>query len=306
MKTVISIVLILVGIVGIYIVSQTGSGPAPEVNPVVIQQQPEKREEMITVAVAKRDLANKTVLSTDDFEIKTMTIPERASEKAQFSLHTIGDNLINWALSSPVQEGSNIPVSLLVKPGTTEYISMFLQPGSVIYTFTIPSSDYYIFDNLKVGEYVDIYLAYDRNPASGDVVSPGSRPNITDVRLKPVMANKRVLSITPSLAANKRKQTNTNQNAIDGDDRIVVELSDHDVKVLKALDGKAKFVLFPSVPAEVLEERANARKALEDNPEAANANDDPNKVLSDKEVDNWPVTREELFASTTTVKRIEG
>lgn len=301
MKTVISIVLILVGIVGIYFVSQSG-GPAPvQVDPVVVEQ-PKIRDENISVAVAKRDLAGKTVLTLDDFTIKVISVPEKSPEKAQFSVAGLG-SLANWALSAPVEEGSNIPVSLLVKPGTSEYISMFLQPGSVIYSFTIPPSDYYIFDNLNVGEYVDIYLAYDRNPASGDVSSPGNRPNITDMRLKPIMANKRVLAVTPSLAASKRKQTNTNQNVIDGDDRVVVELTDQDVKILKTLDGKAKFIVFPSVPAEVIAERINARKALEENPELEGNTD---SVLTNNELHNFPVSNEELFAGTTVVKRIQG
>jgi pilus assembly protein CpaB len=305
MKTVISIVLILVGIVGIYFVSQSGNEVVIQQVPVSENTQPEITTERIMVAVAKRDLANKTVLTNDDFELTEMTVEKTGSEKPQFSLQNIGNNIINWAITSPVQAGSTIPVSLLVKPGTTEYISMFLQPGSVIYSFTVAPADYYIFDNLKVGEYVDVYLAFDRNPASGDIISPGNRPNITDIRLKPIMMEKRVLAISPSLAATKKKRTNANQTIdTDGDDRIVVELTDQDLKVLKALEDKAKFVVFPSIPSEVLEERENARLAAlaaEENSENA----DGSSAKTDRETQNWPISNEEIFNSTT-VKRIEG
>lgn len=299
MKTVISIVLILVGIVGIYIIYSSSTPQAP----VIIQEPPQQQTEQISVAVAKRDLAGKTLLTDDDFSIKVITVPLQSSEKAQFSVGGLG-SLANWALTAPIEEGSNIPVSLLLRPGSTEYIAMFLQPGSVIYSFTIAPADYYIFDNLKVGEYVDIYLAYDRNPISGDVNSPGNRPTITDMRLKPIMTNKRVLSITPSLAATKKKQIEVNQNIIDGDDRVVVELTDYDLKALKTLEGKAKFIIFPSVPPEVLEKRINAKKVQQENPDAVV--DSTNNVLSEKELESWPISNEELFAGTTKVKRIQG
>lgn len=252
---IISMALILVGLIGIFVIYTGNSGQAPQ--PVVAEVKNEAPpppvipQETITVAVAKVDLSSKTLLTADDFQIESIKVPATSSEKGLFGLKK-GPAIIGWAVNSPIAKDSYIPVSALVEPGSSEYIDLFKQPGYLVYAFPLSKTDGYLFDNLKAGDNVDIYLSYDRNIRSGsdEIVSPGSKNDITDVRLKPVMSGKRVLSIRPGSqrAVATKAGSSPDGGYADVNDYVIVELTDNEMKIIKVLEGKSKFVLFPSLP----------------------------------------------------------
>ncbi|WP_143508011.1 hypothetical protein [Raoultella ornithinolytica] len=61
-------------------------------------------------------------------------------------------------------------------------------------------------------------------------------------RLKPLMGNKRVLAIRPA-----KTVVNNGVNVVEKGSQLVVELQDHEVKMLKGLGGElANILLFPA------------------------------------------------------------
>lgn len=233
---VIYIVMIIVGIVGLFFYVNKSQSPKP----LRVRQQENIRQETIAVAVARRDLEASSVLQSGDFQIKNVSVGAGSAD-VQFNI--TNTNPVNWALKSPVSANAYIPPASLIAPGSDEYMAMFLQPGNVLYTFELESSDNYLLTNLKPGQGVDIYLSYSlRTGVDGtnEIVSPAH--SIHNSRLKPLMVNRRVLAIRLAQIMMK------NGIAVsEAGSQLIVELQDNEVKMLKGLEGKAKILLFPTI-----------------------------------------------------------
>ena len=234
------VVMIVVGILGLFFYFNQ-SRPAA----ILQASQPEKKpQQTISVAVAIRDLDASTVLRAGDFQMKTVTV-EVGSSDAQF--HLAGKSLDNWALKSAVPANSWILPGLLAEPGSNEYLSLFLQPGNILYTFELNKADNYLLNNVKAGQGVDIYLSYRRiYPKHEDTLEVGAdqsrEKNQLYNRLKPLMGNKRVLAIRPA-----KTVVNNGVSVVEKGSQLVVELQDREVKMLKGLGGElANVLLFPA------------------------------------------------------------
>ncbi|TCW08588.1 pilus assembly protein CpaB [Raoultella sp. BIGb0138] len=234
------VVMIVVGILGLFFYfNQSHPAALPQAS------QPEKKpQQTISVAVAARDLDASTVLRAGDFQIKTVTV-EVGSSDVQFNL--VGKSLDNWALKSAVSANSWILPGLLAEPGSNEYLTLFLQPGNILYTFELNKSDNYLLNNVKAGQGVDIYLSYRRiYPKHEDTLEVGAdqsrEKNQLYNRLKPLMGNKRVLAIRPA-----KTVVNNGVSVVEKGSQLVVELQDREVKMLKGLGGElANVLLFPA------------------------------------------------------------
>lgn len=236
---VIYIVMTVVGMIGLFmILSKPDPQPAPV--QVVAEKPKEPTQETITVAVALKDLAANTVLTNEDFRLQTMRIIQGSDEKRQFSIGS--KPLITSIINTPVAEGTFIPVSSIIEPDSPAYLSMFLQPGNVLYTFQLSQTDNYLFDNIKAGQGIDIYLAYGKkilNDGSEEIISPSS--SIENTRLKPLLKDRRVLALRPAKIVDRNGVP-----VIESGSQLIAELRDNDVKLLKGLEDKAKLIIFPA------------------------------------------------------------
>ncbi|WP_140918303.1 hypothetical protein [Limnobaculum xujianqingii] len=235
---VIYIIMTVIGIIGLFLIL---SKPEPQPAPVQVTANPvEPAQETITVAITLKDITANTVLNTDDFRLQTMKISQGSDEKRQYSIGT--KSLTTSVVNTAVAEGALIPVSSLIEPDSPEYLAMFLQPGNVLYTFQLSQNDNYLFDNLKAGQGVDIYLAYGRkilNDGSEEIVSPSL--SIEDTRLKPLLKDRRVLALRPAKVVDRNGVP-----VIESGSQLITELKDKDVKLLKGLEDKAKLIIFPA------------------------------------------------------------
>lgn len=257
------IIMIITGVVGLFFyINQSRAPAAVQVNEAVPL-------ETISVVVAGRDLEAGSVLQAADFQIKNVSVPR---DSADLGFNIAGINPAHYALKSTISANSYIPPSALVKPGSDEYLTMFLRPGNVIYPFILDDSDSYLLRNLVPGQGVDIYLSYSLDMNS-EIISPAR--SIRDSRMKPLMMDKRVLAIRPATLVNKN-----GIDVVDKGSQMVVELQHYEVKMLKdLLDKNARVFLFPAVS------RAAADAVT-------------NSVLPKGEL-NWPVKDEQIFNKQT-------
>ncbi|CBG90837.1 tight adherence protein RcpC [Citrobacter rodentium] len=238
------IVMIFVGLAGLFLImnspqsaeSVTDKAPAPAIK--------KEEQEKISVAVAERDLPAKAVLTAEDFRIKMVEITRGGHEKASFALGN--KSIKDYALNVPVAKGTFIPGSALVKPGTTEYISLFLRPGHVLYTFRLSEADNYLFDNIRAGQFIDIFMVYGKKKENGKEMLVSPSTTIESTRLKPLMKNRRVLALRPTKIVTDKNGISTRE----GGSQLVAELNEQDIKVLKGLEGKAKIVILPATHKE--------------------------------------------------------
>ncbi|TCT87798.1 pilus assembly protein CpaB [Gibbsiella quercinecans] len=237
-------VMIVVGILGLFFYFNQSHTVVPQ----QVSQPEIKPQQTISVAVAVRDLEATTVLRAEDFQIKTVAV-DVGSTDSQFNL--VGKTLDRWALKSAVPAGSWIMPTLLVEPGSNDYLSLFLKPGNILYTFELKKPDNYLLDNIKAGQGVDIYLSYRRvypkQEETLEISAEQSREkNLQHNRLKPLMGNKRVLAIRPAKTVN-----NNGVKVVEKGSQLVVELQDREVKMLKGLGGDlANVLLFPTTASQ--------------------------------------------------------
>lgn len=228
------VIMIVLGLVGIFVYATKSEQPARQ-----IESHKNIPQETIAVAVATKDLKAESILQPDDFQIRNINVAVGSADK-EFKITQ--PSLNNWAVNSSISSGAYISPKMLVEPGTDEYLSMFLQPGNVLYTFEISSSDNYLLRNVKPGQGIDVYMSYSLKQGEdgfNEIISPALK--ISESRLKPLFINKRVLAIRQAGVVNKN-----GVERIEGGSLIIAELKDNEIKLLKSLEGKAKMILFPS------------------------------------------------------------
>lgn len=236
---IIYILMILVGIVGIFIFSN--NAPDTEVQPLTQAKPEEPTIEVKRVEVIK-DLTRGKILTTDDYRINAIRKKESEVTAAEKKAIDGLENITGWALKSDLSKDTMITLNDVAKPGTTEYFELFLLPGNVVYTFTLQSNENYLLDNVKTGTGVDIYLIYGREISRDmkeSIVSPPT--SVTGRSLKKIISNKRVLAINKA----KRKEKDGIYTIAEGS-QVIVELNNDDVKILKGLETGTKLVLFPA------------------------------------------------------------
>lgn len=240
---IIYILMILVGIVGIFIFSN--NAPDTDVQPLTQTKEEVKLVEVQNVVLVK-DLPRGTILTTDDYRINTIKKNENEVTSAERKAMTGLESIVGWALKSDMSKDAVLTINNVAQPGTNDYFELFLMPGNVVYTFTLQSNENYLLDNVKTGTGVDIYLIYGREVGrdlKDNIVSPPS--SVTGRSLKKVIANKRVLAINKA----KRKEKDGIYTIAEGS-QVIVELNNDDVKILRGLETGTKLALFPAADNE--------------------------------------------------------
>ncbi|PHI29938.1 hypothetical protein [Budvicia aquatica] len=237
------ILMILVGVVGIFVFSKSDSD-----RDVISDQNVKEVKPFIEIKkiVLTHDLRRSAILSEKDYRIETIKKEDNEVTPSERSAMGSLDDINGWALKTDLKENSQLTTEHLAKPGTGDYFELFLMPGNVIYTFTLQNNENYLLDNIKVGTGVDIYLIYGREVGRDmreSIVSPPT--SITGRSLKRVISNKRVLSINKA----QRKEKDGVYTVAEGS-QIVAELNNEDVKILKGLEMGAKLALFPATEQE--------------------------------------------------------
>jgi len=240
---IINIAMLVVGLIGILIYFAINKKPAVVVQaPPVVEQQikePEVIKENITVAVAQKDLKKGTLLSAEDFILKTLNILEGSNEKKLYGIET---NINNWMIGNDITAGSYLPKESLIEPSSEQYVALAVRPGNIVYGFSIKQADSYLFTNAHAGEGLDIYLSYNLmkiTHENGDVSTTptvNTTDEINDRHFKLLMKNKKILFI---------KSNSIKDNPLTNEGYVLVELTPAEVRTLKGLDD-AKLYIFPT------------------------------------------------------------
>lgn len=199
--------------------------------------------ENITVVVASKGLTKGTILSSGDYELKTLAVPLNSSDKERF---LVGHPVDNWLVNSDVAKGTYVPAYTLVEPGSAEYIRLSMKQGSIIYRFSVKKTDSYLFDNIHAGDNVDVYLSYGLRKSEDAVIPTINTADIDNRHFKLLLKEKKVLSINEIVSLKNKISDSTMSNVSSREGGyILIELNDRELKTVKGLDD-AKLYVFPS------------------------------------------------------------
>lgn len=272
--TILYVIMILVGIIMLFVIgSQSPSSNGENAPNGQKTALPEKIKEHITVIEVLHDLSARSILTAADYQAKTIEVYEDSEDRAKYSL-TFPD-INEYGVSLSIKKGSYIPMEALIPPSASnDYVKMLLQEGMLVYPFQLTKTDKYLIDNMKSGDRIDIYLIYGADGGNYgqrtvELISPSN--NFLKTRMKPIIINRRLLSIQPPGGT---------ENFVSGEEIegtvLFIELSQSEVKLVKSLEGNAKLFLFPSIGG------ADVGNASE--------------ILVDDEA-VWPVTDAQIFST---------
>ncbi|AHN25297.1 RcpC [Gilliamella apicola] len=265
--------MIIVGLALLF----TKSAPPPveqKAEPIVVEppKKEEPKTEIINVAVAKRDISKKTILTKDDYYFKSIEV---AINRERPNFITEPARLDAYVAKNHIAKDTVIEESLVASPNSEDYILLALKEGNYMFPFNLDPIDSYLMKNLKSGDLIDLYVFYgdeterSANSKEEKLVSP-SRDFVKN-RLKPIIVGKKVLYFD---RGEDDLDKNYNKNNVA---QVQLELSNQEIKLLRTLMTNSTIIMYPST----------FKKNVEDGL----------RLLSDKEK-NWPLSEKDIFSGT--------
>lgn len=164
-----SILIIAIGSAGIMINTKND-----EQTPYNFVDSKKEKEVKIILAQSIHDLSSGTLLTQNDYALKTIIVPESSeliknniSGSTDINSHLLKVNLV---------AGSYITQDVLVSPDSNEFNYLNLKKSEVIYKFNITQKSGYLLDTLQVGDSLSFQLRVletDKNKgmSSGTVIN---------------------------------------------------------------------------------------------------------------------------------------
>ncbi len=117
-----------------------------------------KKEKIATIMLAQstRDLSSGTILTKDDYALKTVMVPE-SSQLIKSDLSN-PENIKSHLLKTNILSGSYITNEMLVSPESSEFDRLSLKKGEVIYKFDIEQQEQHLLDALNFGDTLSLQL----------------------------------------------------------------------------------------------------------------------------------------------------
>jgi pilus assembly protein CpaB len=116
----------------------------------------QEKEVTIMLAQAAHDLSSGSILTKQDYTLKTVMVPE-SSELIKSDVSNV-EHINSHLLKYNVIAGSYITQHMLISRDSDEFIRLHLQKGEIIYRFNIKPQDEYLLDTLSVNDTLSFQL----------------------------------------------------------------------------------------------------------------------------------------------------
>ncbi|WP_085246771.1 hypothetical protein [Gilliamella mensalis] len=277
------ILYILMLVVGLALLF-TKSSPQPVAEPTAEPQvqviEVPKKTEMITIAVAKNDISKNTILTKDHYYFKSIEVDVDNEHKSEYI--TNAEELEQYAVMHNIAKDTFIEHRLIVSPQSPDYAKLAIKEGNYMFPFKLDQIDYYLVENLKIGDLVDIYVFYgdegvnSRNNKEDKFVSPSA--DFVKNRIKPVIVGKKILYLErDNEIDSKFQKSDVGQ--------IQLELSNREIKLLRTLMTNSTIMIYPSTYKNNMEDGLH--------------------LLSEKEK-NWPLSDNDIFSGKKRINLLKG
>jgi len=225
---IVSIILFLLGIVGIYL-----SDSGDDVSADGAQQQATPR---VTYFITKRIMAAGELITKADYEEKTEDVsdPDQVPETVE--------SVEGYYLTESVKQGTTLTKALLTKDKPVQ------RQSNELYRFTIDLDKKYINNlyGLLPGAHVDIYLRFESPKREYDNRSTIFRGESV-VKIVKLFKNKKLL--TPVMKGSRALSEEENNSFLDNkleQYTIDIELSRSDLKKIYQIENKYEIIVFPA------------------------------------------------------------
>ncbi len=146
----VSLLVIVVGIGGLVFHQGNQSAPlAPAVRSAT-------GEKSILVAKTVRPVSAGSLLTTDDFSVQTLSVPE-TSDLLAYDITAQG-SLEGYLVTVALAENSYIAPQVVESPGSPTFLRNSLHAGEVAWQFRVDTRHGWLLDSLKPGDEATLYL----------------------------------------------------------------------------------------------------------------------------------------------------
>ena len=228
---IISIILFLFGIVGIFFSDSNDKASAEEAQ---LQSSPR-----ITHFITKRVMAAGELITKDDYEEKTETVTDTDNESE--SLETVD----GFYLTESVRKGTRLTKSLLTKE------KPLVRNSNELYRYTVVLNKQYVNNlyGLLPGADIDVYIRFESPKREHDNRSTIYRGESV-VKIVKLFKNKKLLTSVMRgrkvLSTDEEAEVAT-KNLLDSDEYTIdIELSRSDLKKIYQIENKYEMIVFPA------------------------------------------------------------
>ncbi len=148
----ISLLVIAVGVTGLILNKNT----PPDNNEKSVLGLGVPEEKNILVAVTTRPVALGRLLSQDDFQVKTITVPAD-SDLVNYDVSAF-KSLTGHLLTANMEGNSYISPQLIETPDSPTFLRNSLQAGEIAWKFEVDQANAWLLDSIQVGDQVALYL----------------------------------------------------------------------------------------------------------------------------------------------------
>ncbi|PAF43637.1 hypothetical protein [Helicobacter sp. 11S02596-1] len=239
---ILSVIIIFIGALGLLV--NTGSKREGE----VAIKQPTKRN--YTFLIATRDINKGETIGALDITAETI----EDDENKHFGNDIVDKNkdfVVDGVMLSSVSKGKRLEYGDVALLGSQEYNNLKIKPKNGYFSFAFPlkDEDLVVLQNLKTGDYADVYFKYQtKNKRNVSIVpkrdknnqSYGSDGSISSANLMVFLRKKKILFIEKKIITDPIKQEEKIATFLH------LELSQDEIKQIYAVESVGDFYIFPA------------------------------------------------------------
>lgn len=246
-----SILIVAIGSAGIMINTKND-----EQTPYNFVDSKKEKEVKIILAQSIHDLSSGTLLTQNDYALKTIIVPESSeliknniSGSTDINSHLLKVNLV---------AGSYITQDVLVSPDSNEFNYLNLKKSEVIYKFNITQKSGYLLDTLQVGDSLSFQLRVletDKNKgmSSGTVIntkelSDKKSQTFSLNEIIPAMRIIRMKKYSTDELSEKNNKNQKTEEIVTGYISVVIKREELDI--IHIAEKSGDIVLAPSIASD--------------------------------------------------------
>lgn len=231
-----SIVVIAVGIAGIFLQKKTPEPKAPDKTVSIAQT--------IMVAKVMRELKPYDILSRDDYKLISIEVSQESKDYRDISSLDNGD-LQGYLIRNNIANGSFILPQMVESPNSPTFAIHSLRSNETPYSYKVKSEDEYLLSSLSIGDDVSLYLRLievDKSKKNSvGLVTEGS--NNPDANMKRY-AISRVMGPV-SIVDIKKENVELHNNDGSYMGTVVLRLNSQQMAKIKVVEKAGELMLFP-------------------------------------------------------------
>ncbi len=237
-----SLLIIAIGVSGLLLNQSTSNDEQP-------LAAADKEEKPVLLAVASRPLVAGSLLTTEDFRVKTLAAT-KDSELAGYDV-TPFKSLVGHLITANIEKDSYIAPALIEAPDSPTFLRHSLKTGEIAWKFDVDATNVWLLDSLLAGDQVALYLRTlesSKNKKLKDTVGLEAKEMSSSKNqqyvLTPVLNKMTVLRVHRYPSDDEDSQESRNNKGFAG--YVQLKMNSQDIRKIEVITKAGDLLLMPA------------------------------------------------------------